>query len=659
MQFRRRIAAIAAASMLAVGVAPALATSAAATTPEWMGTPWGPLLSPAHPGWFVERDDVQPTLASDGLQFTGAAAAAGGINKNVDVPLSDLADVAMSYAITSNIGGSTPSFQIVLDKDPEIEGASGHYYRISWDVGVNGEPATGTYSDLEDGTWTKAGQDPQSLADWSDEFPNAVVKAYSVHQSSNTAGSTSVLTDVTFGDETSTFGGAAIDASLVCTDTAAVHATNLDEQGWSGKGQYAKKGLRFRVPGGWAEKSSSLDLPAGTTLADVARDLDIEAEDTQYVGIKLTTSMGTITYEEAPGYGYSLWSKDAFPELVSSTSFYPAFAPVSEWVYRYGDLEVTKASVLVTSDVQKQNFITGLSFGCTDYTFGKATEVTPTTPTFTDVCNADDTTSNITGRPFPVVKGVTYSEKQTKQGVVVVAVPAGPEFALSDKPSATKNPDRWQWARGDSGASCDDLVVLVAPTADIDDAGVPTVSWGFDLPTGWDFPAEWLADPENDPEHPVDVTFSDDHGNAVTYPSQDLVGSMVWPGWTELEDGTWAPTDTDLAWTTEGTITVTFSVNPGSTATVTYPEGAAAFAVADPAAPAAGDDSTTDTATDTESDTGSATVTSAELVSAETTGSTGSSLAATGASVALYGGIALLLAAAGGAVLFVLRRRQA
>ncbi|BDZ41384.1 hypothetical protein GCM10025865_06830 [Paraoerskovia sediminicola] len=137
---------------------------------------------------------------------------------------------------------------------------------------------------------------------------------------------------------------------------------------------------------------------------------------------------------------------------------------------------------------------------------GDLVEVTPVAPTWVDPCGA----ANVTGAPLPVVVGVTYTESRKNDGgVKVVAVPM-PGYVLTDKPSATKNPDSWTWTKGDTGATCVPLW----------DAGA-TYTSGDRVSYG---ESEWVA----------------------SWWTREVPGASVWGAWQEhrvTEDGTavWTP----------------------------------------------------------------------------------------------------------------------
>uniref|UniRef100_UPI00138E2CDF hypothetical protein n=1 Tax=Paraoerskovia marina TaxID=545619 RepID=UPI00138E2CDF len=77
-------------------------------------------------------------------------------------------------------------------------------------------------------------------------------------------------------------------------------------------------------------------------------------------------------------------------------------------------------------------------------------EVTPVTPEWDDQCGAS---MNLSATTTPV-EGISYEVTETKNGLKVVATP-DEGYILTDKPSDTKNPDSWQWTKGDSFELCD------------------------------------------------------------------------------------------------------------------------------------------------------------------------------------------------------------
>lgn len=104
-------------------------------------------------------------------------------------------------------------------------------------------------------------------------------------------------------------------------------------------------------------------------------------------------------------------------------------------------------------------------------------EVTPVTPEWDDQCGAD---VNITANLTDVV-GVTFEVTETKKGLKVVATP-DEGYILTDKPSETKNPESWQWTKGDSFELCDTTPVVDVTPAQC--TAVPGELFGQDVTAG-------------------------------------------------------------------------------------------------------------------------------------------------------------------------------
>ncbi|MGC4174584.1 DUF7507 domain-containing protein [Demequina sp.] len=120
------------------------------------------------------------------------------------------------------------------------------------------------------------------------------------------------------------------------------------------------------------------------------------------------------------------------------------------------------------------------------------------------------------------------------------------------------------------------LVVKTRPHA-LCQADVPYLDWDLALPAG--FPSQGA--------NPLTITFvnPDPDGEDYVVTGLPLEGTMLWPGasaddpqqwpgWMQLEDGTYVETDGNFAWTRDG-VEVIFKVNPEVTVIVQYPQATA------------------------------------------------------------------------------------
>ncbi|MES1171576.1 MAG: Ig-like domain-containing protein, partial [Actinomycetota bacterium] len=116
-------------------------------------------------------------------------------------------------------------------------------------------------------------------------------------------------------------------------------------------------------------------------------------------------------------------------------------------------------------------------------------------------------------------------------------------------------------------------------------ADVPYLRWNLSLPAG--FPDQGAT--------PVTITFINPDGDDYVVTGLPLQGEMLWPGasatapkqwpgWKQLDDGTYVESDGNFAWTRDG-VQVKFSVNPEITTTIGYPPATPTCATAPETAP--------------------------------------------------------------------------
>ena len=145
-------------------------------------------------------------------------------------------------------------------------------------------------------------------------------------------------------------------------------STNLAPNGWTdGAGEYVDGGYEFTAPGAWAEVS--ITRTVNDTLQNVLTGLDLEASDTQYLGLHFHTSDGrTIVYEEEPSYGGKLWSTSAFDGVPAGLG-YAALGTPNEYAAQHAGLQITSVELLYTHPTGKTITVTKVEFGCKYYKF--------------------------------------------------------------------------------------------------------------------------------------------------------------------------------------------------------------------------------------------------------------------------------------------------
>ncbi len=157
-------------------------------------------------------------------------------------------------------------------------------------------------------------------------------------------------------------------APVQCTSVAdGGVSTNVAPNGWTTTGdvEWVAGGIKLSVPGGWA--TATISRAFGQTIGHVGTAIDFTASPSQYVGIHLRTSQGSITFEKAPGYGSNWWSETDFG--VGAGMGYASFASLAEYVSHNPDLVVDTIDVLYTSPVASSTVLTDVTFGCAKYTF--------------------------------------------------------------------------------------------------------------------------------------------------------------------------------------------------------------------------------------------------------------------------------------------------
>ncbi|WP_407320321.1 hypothetical protein UQW22_07665 [Isoptericola halotolerans] len=265
--------------------------------------------------------------------------------------------------------------------------------------------------------------------------------------------------------------------------------------------------------------------------------------------------------------------------------------------------------------------------------------VTPELPKVEDLCgtenddvrvpkNTDEVTyeTTSTGIVATPAEGYVFDELPTEytaheNGTALYTVPEG---TFTDEPCATEEPAA-ELIPGEIGAVCD--------------AESPYLVYEVSLPEGV----------EAEGDNPLTVTFinpdGDDHVTAnlplegrLLWPGASAEEPLQWPGWEQLDDGSYVETDGNFAWTRDG-VQVEFRVNPDYSTVVNYPPASEDCADA----PSDVRQAAAQTVVDVPED-------GAEVAAEE------DELAVTGATVGVATAVALLLIA-GGVTLFIVRRR--
>ncbi|RHA38074.1 Ig-like domain-containing protein [Cellulomonas rhizosphaerae] len=151
-------------------------------------------------------------------------------------------------------------------------------------------------------------------------------------------------------------------------------ATDSNTRGWTAHGdvEYVDGGLKLNVPGDWSE--SWIERTYDGTLASLGDVVDFDATPAQYVGIRVETTQGEITFEKEASYAGKWWSTSDFG--VGAGMGYASFASLDDYITANPDVRVTGVRVSYTNPQAASAVVTGVTFGGVHYVFTKQKHAT-------------------------------------------------------------------------------------------------------------------------------------------------------------------------------------------------------------------------------------------------------------------------------------------
>ena len=155
----------------------------------------------------------------------------------------------------------------------------------------------------------------------------------------------------------------------VCESWESSNSTNNDLNGWtlSSGAEYVDGGMKLTSTGDWNEATITRTLSG--ELADLGTGITF-TPGTQYLGLHVETSAGTLVYEQEPTYGGKWWSTANFN--VASGMGYATFDTLENIVAANPDVTLNSLTVLYTSPTAASTTVTSVKIGCVEYTFDKA-----------------------------------------------------------------------------------------------------------------------------------------------------------------------------------------------------------------------------------------------------------------------------------------------
>jgi len=151
-------------------------------------------------------------------------------------------------------------------------------------------------------------------------------------------------------------------------------ATDSNTRGWTAHGdvEYVDGGVKLNVPGDWSE--SWIERAYDGTLASLGDVVDFDATPAQYVGIRVLTTQGEITFEKEASYQGNWWSTSDFG--VGAGMGYASFASLDDYITANPDVRVTGVRVSYTNPQAASTVVTGVTFGGVHYAFTKQKHAT-------------------------------------------------------------------------------------------------------------------------------------------------------------------------------------------------------------------------------------------------------------------------------------------
>lgn len=330
------------------------------------------------------------------------------------IPLPQIGEPSITFA--DGATGVRPSLQlgISLDGDRKVDG-----YLVN-EGAVYGE---GNWWTNRDGFGVASGMGYASfgtLAEFQAANPDAQVVSVGYSLGSGVKGY-ATITSLAFAGQTYV---------LAAPTAKGGTATEASANGWTvpADARFVAGGVQLTSPGEW--KSTSLQRSYDGYLASLA-DADFDASPSQYVGIHVQTSKGTLVYEQEASYQGKWWSKADLG--VGGGMGYASFATLGEYVAANPDLKVQSVRVLYTSPTQSTATIGSVTFGGARYDFSARSASVVTAKATSGVHgtagSVDVTVSAVAG---PATGTVTVAKGSTKLGTATlhngtakVAIPAG------------------------------------------------------------------------------------------------------------------------------------------------------------------------------------------------------------------------------------------
>ncbi|ROS23158.1 Ig-like domain-containing protein [Cellulomonas sp. PhB150] len=148
-------------------------------------------------------------------------------------------------------------------------------------------------------------------------------------------------------------------------------ATDSNTRGWTAGGagavEFLDGGVKLNVPGDWSE--TWIERAYDGTLASLGDVVDFDATPSQYVGIRVETTKGEITFEKESSYQGNWWSTSDFG--VGAGMGYASFASLDDYITANPDVRVTGVRLSYTNPQAASTILDGVTFGGVHYSFTK------------------------------------------------------------------------------------------------------------------------------------------------------------------------------------------------------------------------------------------------------------------------------------------------